>query len=73
MFEFMPVSGIIRKFPARYGRSFLHTETDENDPTCFILAQLRVIRQAIDILYGDPDKKALEIRAIEQSSDRPFQ
>ncbi len=67
MFEFLSISGIIRKAPARYARSFLYTETDENDLTYFILAQLQVIRRAIDLLYAYLDKKALEIRAIEQA------
>lgn len=66
MFEFLSISGIIRKAPARYGRSFLYTETDENDLTYFILAQLRVIRQAIDTLYRYLERKALEIHAFEQ-------
>ena len=67
MFEFLSISGIIRKAPAKYGRSFLYTETDENDLTYVILAQLQVIRQAIEILYEYLDKKALEIQAIEQT------
>lgn len=67
MFEFLSISGIIRKAPARYGRSFLYTETDENDLTYFILAQLQVIRKAIAALYAYLDRKTLEIRRIEQS------
>jgi len=66
MFEFLSISGIIRKAPIKYTRSFLYTETDENDLTYFILAQLQVIRQAIKILYEYLDKKALEIHALEQ-------
>ena len=66
MFEFLSISGIIRKAPAQYARSFLYTETDENDLTYFILAQLQVIRRAIDILYAYLDKKAQEVRTIEQ-------
>ena len=66
MFEFLSISGIIRKAPAQYARSFLYTETDENDLTYFILAQLQVIRRAIAILYAYLDKKAQEIRTIEQ-------
>ena len=66
MFEFLSISAIIRKAPAKYGRSFLYTETDENDLTYFILAQLQVIRRAIEVLYAYLDKKALEIRATEQ-------
>ena len=66
MSEFLSISGIIRKVPAKYGRSFLYTETDDNDLTYFILAQLQVIRQAIDVLYAYLDKKASEIQALEQ-------
>ena len=66
LFEFLSISAIIRKAPAKYTRSFLYTETDENDLTYFILAQLQVIRRAIDVLDGYLDKKAAEIRAIEQ-------
>ena len=55
---------LIRNF--KYGRSFLYTETDDNDLTYFILAQLQVIRQAIDVLYAYLDKKASEIQALEQ-------
>ena len=67
MFEFLSISGVLRRSPAKYTRSFLYTETDENDLTYFVLAQLRVIRQAIDALYAYLDKKALEIRRIEQT------
>ncbi len=67
MFEFLSISGIIRKSPVKYNRSFLYTETDENDLTYFILAQLQVIRQAIAILYAYLDKKALETQAIERT------
>lgn len=48
--EYLSVSRILRKAPARYARSFLYTETDDNDLTYFILAQLRVLEQAMDDL-----------------------
>ncbi len=67
MFEFLSISDLIRKAPAKYGRSFLYTETDENDLTYFILAQLQVIRQAIAALRTYLDRKTLETRRIEQS------
>ena len=66
MFEFLSISSIIRKAPAKYARSFLYTETDENDLTYFILAQLRVIQRAINELYAYLDKKADEIQKTEQ-------
>ena len=66
MFEFLSISSIIRKAPAKYARSFLYTETDENDLTYFILAQLRVIQRAIKELYTYLDKKADEIQKTAQ-------
>ena len=46
MFEFLSISAVIRRSPTRYARSFLYTETDENDLTYFLLAQLQVIYTA---------------------------
>ena len=66
MFEFLSISAVIRRSPTRYAKSFLYTETDENDLTYFLLAQLQVIRQAIKALYTYLDKKALEIQSIEK-------
>ena len=45
--EYLSISRILKQAPARYGKSFLYTETDENDLTYFVLAQLRVVEQAI--------------------------
>lgn len=65
LFEYISISNILRKAPARYGRSFLHTETDDNDLTYFLIAQTRVIRQAIRELHGYIEKKTAELRDVE--------
>ena len=57
MFEFLSISAVIRRSPTNYAKSFLYTETDENDLTYFLLAQLQVIRQAIKALYDVPRKE----------------
>ena len=44
LFEFISNSHILRQAPAQYRRSFLYTETDDNDLTYFIVAQSKVIR-----------------------------
>lgn len=49
--EFVSISHILRKAPVQYYRAFLHTETDENDLTYFIIHQLEVIRKAVDDLH----------------------
>jgi len=51
LFEFVSVSQIIVKAPVKYARAFLHTETDDNDLTYFIIYHLDIIRQAIKTLY----------------------
>ena len=65
LFEFLSISQILRKAPRAYGRSFLYVETDENDLTYFILAQLQVIKSAMDELHHYMDRKTDEIRQTE--------
>ena len=65
LFEFISISNILRKAPVRYARSFLLTETDENDLTYFIVAQAKVIRQAINELHAYIDRKTTELRKLE--------
>jgi Fic family protein len=63
--EFLSISRIFRKAPAKYGRAFLYTETDENDMTYFILYHLSVVVRAIDDLHVFLAKKMKEIRETE--------
>jgi Fic family protein len=65
LFEFISISNILRKAPIKYGRSFLYTETDDNDLTYFIVAQTTVIRQAIAGLHTYIDRKTAEVREME--------
>ncbi|MCH8962181.1 MAG: Fic family protein [Bacteroidetes bacterium] len=63
--EFISISEIIRKGPAKYGQAFLHTETDDTDLTYFLLYHLQVIRRAIDQLYKYVGRKAKQLQASE--------
>lgn len=65
LFEYISISNILRKAPIKYGRSFLYTETDDNDLTYFIVAQSKVIRTAIDGLHTYIDRKTAEVREME--------
>ena len=65
LFEFISVSQIILKGPAKYQRAFLYTETDENDLTYFALYHLEVIRRAVDKLHEYVDRKTRELKAVE--------
>ena len=64
--EFISISRILRKAPAKYPRSFLHTETDDNDLTYFVLYQLSVLSRAIADLNTHLRLKVNEIRATER-------
>ncbi len=67
LFEFVSISEILVKAPARYALSFLHTETDENDVTYFLVYQSDVIRRAINSLHDYIDAKSKELRALENT------
>ena len=66
LFEFISISQIILKAPAKYGRSFLYTETDDNDLTYFILHKLKVIQRAMNELHEYIERKTERLRTIEQ-------
>jgi Fic family protein len=65
MFEFISISSILRKAPAKYGRSFLYTETDDNDLTYFLIYHTEVIRRAIEELHAYIERKTGEVREVE--------
>jgi Fic family protein len=62
LFEFVSISQFLRKAPAQYGTAFLHTETDENDLTYFVLHQADIIRRALRELHDYVARKARETR-----------
>lgn len=65
LMEFISISRIIKQAPAKYGKAFLYTETDENDTTYFIVHQLNVIRKAINELKIFLDKKVQDLKTAE--------
>ena len=65
LFEFLPISPILRKEPTRYYRSFLLTETDDNDLTYFLIAQAQVIEKAIAELHTYIRHKKAEASQME--------
>lgn len=64
--EYLTVSQILARAPARYAKSFLHTETDDRDTTYFIVYQLQVIERASDELHSYLGRKAKEIGDVER-------
>jgi Fic family protein len=64
--EFLTVSSVLKKAPAKYARSYLYTEWDDNDLTYFVLHQLGVMLRAIDELQEYLGRKMREVRDTEQ-------
>ncbi len=70
LFSFISISTVLHQAPAQYARGFMATETDDNDLTYFVLAQLKVIRQAMDRLESTIHRKNQEIKSFgEQLAD----
>lgn len=63
--EFLTISRILKRAPAQYARSFLYTETDEDDLTYFLLYQLTVLETAINDLHEYLRNKMAEIHEAE--------
>lgn len=64
--EYVSISRILKKARAQYARSFLYTETDDNDATYFILYQLHVLARAIADLHTYLGRKASEMREVDE-------
>lgn len=65
LLEFVAISSVIKKAPAKYGRAFLHAETDDNDATYFIIHQLDVITEAIEDLKRYVQRSVEDQRAFD--------
>lgn len=65
LIEFISISHILKKAPARYSRAYQYTQTDENDLTYFVIFHLDVIVRAINELEIYLNKKIEQIRKIE--------
>ena len=66
LMEFISISEVIKKAPLQYGRAFLHTETDDNDLSYFLIHQLDVIHQAVDSLHRYLDEKTQSVNEAAQ-------
>ena len=64
--EYLSISRLIKQAPAQYARAYLHTETDDNDATYFILHQLDVIERAIQALHEYLARKMNQQRGAEK-------
>lgn len=61
--EFLSISPFLKRAPGQYMRAYLHTESDGNDTTYFMLHQLGIIRRAIEALHAYLARKTREQRS----------
>ncbi|MCA1809233.1 MAG: Fic family protein [Kiritimatiellia bacterium] len=65
LFQYISISSILVKAPAKYGKSFLYSETDDNDLNYFIIYQTQVVNRAIKELHAYIDRKREEVKDVE--------
>jgi len=63
--EFLSISQFLRNAPRQYVQAYLHSETDRNDATYFVLHQLEIIRRAIASLHDYLGRKIEEQKEAE--------
>jgi len=66
LMEYLSISNILLESPAQYAKSFLYSESDDNDMTYFITYQLRVIQKAIEKLHRSLRRKMNQVPETEQ-------
>lgn len=62
LFEYLSISRIFVNAPAKYGKAYLYTETDENDMTYFIDYNIDIITRAMDELKSYIEESRAEQR-----------
>jgi Fic family protein len=61
LFEYLPISRLIYKGPAKYGKSFLYVETDESDITYSLMYMAGIVTRARHDLKEFLSRKQREI------------
>ncbi|MEQ6340312.1 MAG: Fic family protein [Gammaproteobacteria bacterium] len=69
LMEFISISRIIKQNPAQYGKAYLHTETDGNDLTYFLIHQMDIIKKGVTALHEYLEIKSQEIEEAEKLLD----
>jgi len=70
MFELASISRAIAAAPAQYARAFLHTETDDNDLTYFIVHQLDTMLRAMAEVESSVARRIEQFRQVEATLKR---
>ncbi len=64
--QYISISSILRNALREYVLSYLHTETDSNDVTYFVIHQLEVLELAIEELRDYLTRRASEVSEVER-------
>ncbi len=65
LFEFLSISHAILKSSVAYGKAFLHSETDDNDLTYFLIYHTAVVRKAVRDLNEYIEGRSKELKDLE--------
>jgi Fic family protein len=63
--EYISISSVLKKAPAKYITSYLYTESDDSDISYFVAHQLTVIEEAINGFHAYMARKASERKQAE--------
>jgi Fic family protein len=63
--EFISISEIILKSATQYGAAFLHSETDANDLTYFLIYHAEIVQRAIDALHERVRRRTRQLALLE--------
>lgn len=66
LIEYVSISRILKTAFAQYARSYLYSESDENDATYFIVHQLETLLKALSELENYIERKVKQIQAVEK-------
>ena len=64
LMDFVPVSRLLRKAPAKYARSFLEVQQDEGDLTYFLIWHAQIILRGICELHDYLARKSKEMEQV---------
>lgn len=70
LWEYIPISTILRKAPSKYARSYLYSENDEGDLTYFMLYHMGVMLRALDNLESYMRTKTRELQELHMLLNR---
>jgi len=66
LMEYVSISHFLRKAPSQYVKAYLHTETDDNDTSYFVIHQLEIIRRALEQFHKHISNISEQQRSVDK-------